>query len=70
MEIRKLLKFNQTLGLTLPKKYCKALDLKWGDYVEVSLEKEGEITIRKHYVSRFDSSGHAEKEEGFQTATA
>lgn len=69
MEIKKLLKFNKTLGLTLPKKYCEALDLRWGDYVEVSLEREGEITIRKHRFSRYDFSDYDQKQENTQTAT-
>lgn len=48
MELRKVLKFNSVLGLTLPKAYTNNLELEHHDYVEVSLSVNKTITIKKH----------------------
>lgn len=50
MVIRKVLNFNTILGLTLPKHYTKALDLKWGDHVQVFLGDNETIIIKKNKV--------------------
>lgn len=50
MELRRVLKFNGSVGLTLPSKFAKALDLHWKDYVEISLAGGGNIIIKKHAV--------------------
>ena len=48
MELRKVLRFNGTLGLTVPNKYSRVLDLHWKDYLEVSLQDNETIIVRKH----------------------
>jgi len=48
MQLRKVLKFNTVLGITLPKEFTNVLKLEHGDYVEVSLTGAGTITIKKH----------------------
>lgn len=48
MVIRKLLLFNTVLGLTLPKQYTNAMNLKRGDYVEVNLMDKDSILIMTH----------------------
>ena len=48
MELRRVLRFNGTLGLTLPTKFSRVLDLHWQDYVEVYLADAGTLVIRKH----------------------
>ena len=48
MRLRKVLSFNILLGLTLPKEYSNALNLSKGDYVEVGLQDEKTIVVRKH----------------------
>ncbi len=48
-QLRKLLKLSKSsFALTIPVIYRKALDLRFGDYVEVALQDEKTITIRKH----------------------
>lgn len=47
MEIRRLLRFGNTVGLTIPKRYSTELDLHWKGYIEISLEDE-HLIIRKH----------------------
>ena len=48
MQLRKVLKFNTVLGITLPKEYTKILELDHGDYVEISLKADRIISIQKH----------------------
>ena len=48
MDLRRVLKFNGTLGLTLPNKYTRILGLHWKDYVEIYLADDKTIVIRKH----------------------
>ena len=48
MELRRVLKFNGTLGLTLPNKFTRVLDLHWQEYVEITLEDDDTIVVRKH----------------------
>jgi len=50
MELRKVLKFNGTLGLTLPNKFSSVLGLQWKDYIEVYLADKDAIVIRRHKV--------------------
>jgi len=50
MELRRVLKFNGTLGLTLPNKFTRVLDLHWQEYVEVTLENDDTIVVRKHKI--------------------
>ena len=50
MELRRVLKFNGTLGLTLPNKFSRVLDLHWQEYVEITLEDDDTIVVRKHKI--------------------
>lgn len=47
MNVRKVLTFNQTLGITFPKEYTNALSLSRGDHVEVFLSDRKTIIVRK-----------------------
>lgn len=47
MELRRLLRFGNTVGLTIPKRYSTELDLHWKGYIEISLEGE-RLIIKKH----------------------
>lgn len=51
MELRKAIKLGSTLGITLPKRYSKALDIRWRDYLEVFLVDSETIGIRQHKVT-------------------
>lgn len=62
MEIRRVLKFNGTLGMTLPNKYSKVLQLHWQDYVEIYLADEGTLIVRKHKVPKLKKGDYAETE--------
>ena len=47
-ELRKLLKLtNSTYAVTLPNKYLEVLELKTGDFVDVSLFNKKTIAVRK-----------------------
>ena len=48
MELRRVLKFNTSLGLTLPVSLSKALGIHWKDYVEVFFIDPDKILIKKH----------------------
>ena len=48
MQLRKVLQFNTSLGLTLPKEYTQFIDIEKGDYIELSLGPGQALTIRKH----------------------
>lgn len=48
MELRRVLGFNGTVGLTLPRKFSTRLDLHWKDYVEIYLRDGETIIIKKH----------------------
>lgn len=48
MELRRVLKFNGTLGMTLPNKFSRVLDLHWQDYVEIYLADKDTLVVRKH----------------------
>ncbi len=50
--IRSVLKFNKTLGVTLPKKYCEKLGLHWKDFVQVVLIDGETIGIKKLEVQK------------------
>jgi len=50
MYLRKVLKFNTIVGLTLPKELSRALSLEWGNYAEVFLRDNKTIVIKKHGV--------------------
>jgi len=52
MDIRKVLKFNGTLGMTIPNKFSKVLDLHWSDYVEIYLSDKETLVVRKHKLPR------------------
>ena len=51
LTLRKVLKFNTILGITLPKEFVFALDLKHQDYVELSLGANKTIVVSKHGAS-------------------
>jgi len=46
--LRKMLVFNTTLGLTLPKVFCNVLGLDGSSYVKISFKKPDQIIIQKH----------------------
>lgn len=46
--LRKMLKFNTILGITLPKQYTNALCLAHGDYVEIYLRDNHTIVLKTH----------------------
>ena len=48
MTIRKVLSFNGSLGVTIPKEMTKTLDLHWKDYVEIYFVNPDKIVIKKH----------------------
>ena len=48
MQIRKVLQFNGTMGLTLPKAFANALDLHWQDYGEIYFVNPDKINLKKH----------------------
>ena len=48
MNLRKALKFNAILGLTLPKAYTTALGIDRGDYLEVFLRDSKTIVVKRH----------------------
>jgi bifunctional DNA-binding transcriptional regulator/antitoxin component of YhaV-PrlF toxin-antitoxin module len=50
MNLRKVLNFNNILGITLPKEFTNALNLLRGDYVEVYLRDKKTIIVKKHGV--------------------
>lgn len=45
--LRKVLKFNTTLGITLPKDFCNILELDSSSYVRISYKKPNEIILQK-----------------------
>jgi len=48
MVLRKVLQFTNILGLTLPKEFSNALDLKKHAYVEMYLKDKNTIIIKTH----------------------
>lgn len=48
MVLRKLLKFNTVLGVTLPKEFTNALNVEARQYVEVFLRDNKTIVIKPH----------------------
>lgn len=48
MELRRALKFNGSLGLTLPMKFARALNLHWKDHLEIYFVEPDKIVIKKH----------------------
>ena len=48
MELRRVLKFNGTMGMTIPNKFSSVLGLHWQDYVEIYLADTETIVVRKH----------------------
>ena len=52
-EIRKLLRFNKnSYGVTIPNKYRKQLRFNFGDYAEISLDKQYRLIILKHEIPK------------------
>lgn len=50
MVLKKVLLFKSVLGVLLPKHLSQALNLSQGDYVEVYLNNNSELIIRKHNI--------------------
>lgn len=48
MELRRVLKFNGSMGLTLPSKFAKSLGLHWKDYLEIYFIEPDKIVLKKH----------------------
>ena len=48
MDLRRVLKFNGTLGMTIPNKLTSVLGLHWKEYVEVYLADKETIVVKRH----------------------
>ncbi len=48
MDLRRVLKFNKTLGVTIPRKYAEKIGIHWRDFVEVFLNDGQTVGIKKH----------------------
>ncbi len=48
MELRRVLKFNGTLGMTIPNKFAAVLGLHWQEYVEIYLADKNTIIVQRH----------------------
>lgn len=48
MDIRRVLKFNKTLGVTIPRKYAEKIAIHWREFVEVFLVDNETVGIKKH----------------------
>jgi len=52
-QLRKLLRLSKSgFAITIPRKYLQALELKFGDYVEIKLWKKGVLTVKKHVLNQ------------------
>ncbi|MBA7618448.1 hypothetical protein ES703_25774 [subsurface metagenome] len=47
MEIRKVFMQGRSLAVVLPKKYCKALHVRLGDHMVVTIAKDGGFRVEK-----------------------
>ena len=52
MELRRVLKFNGTMGMTIPNKFSSVLGLHWKEYVEIYLADPETLVVRKHKPSK------------------
>lgn len=52
MWLRRLYKYNSTLGLTLPKKAAEHLKLNRGDYLEMWIYDKDTMIIKRHEVPK------------------
>jgi bifunctional DNA-binding transcriptional regulator/antitoxin component of YhaV-PrlF toxin-antitoxin module len=52
MYLRRLYKYNSTLGLTLPKEITKHLKLNRGDYLELWIYSPETVIFRKHEIPK------------------
>lgn len=52
IELRKVFKLGKSVSITLPKAFADYLKIGLGDYVEVTVEQQGALTIRKHKISK------------------
>ena len=52
MDLRRVLKFNGSLGMTIPNKYSSVLNLHWHDYIEIYLADAETIVVRRHKATR------------------
>lgn len=48
MILRHVLKFDKSLGITLPRQTAEIMDIHWHDYVEIYLIDDEHLVIRKH----------------------
>lgn len=62
MEIRRVLKFNGTLGMTLPNKFSRVLGLHWQEYVEIYLADKETLVVRKHKVTKYKKGDYGQNE--------
>ena len=60
MDLRRVLKFIGTLGMTMPQKFTSVLGLHWKDYLEVYLVDSETIAIRKHKEPKKKGLPHGE----------
>jgi len=53
MKLRRVLRFNGSVGFTLPVELARILELHWKDYVEVYLKDDETLIVRKHKAEEF-----------------
>ena len=58
MDLRRVLKFNGSLGLTLPMKLARLLKLHWKDYLEVYFVDPDKIVIKRHNETKDSNIDH------------
>ena len=52
MELRRVLKFNGTLGFTLPAEFSRLLKIHWKDYVEIYFVDPDKVVVKKYQKPR------------------
>ena len=53
MQLRRVLRFNGSVGFTLPAQKARILGLKWQDYVEIYLKDDETLIVRKHKTTKY-----------------
>ena len=53
MQLRRVLRFNGSVGFTLPVAHSRILKLHWKDYVEIYLKDDETLIVRKHRMKEF-----------------
>lgn len=53
MKLRSVLRFNGSVGFTIPREFKEILGLHWKDHVEIYLKDDKTIVVRKHIVKEY-----------------